>query len=100
LHEQKILKPNEYPLLFDGYVFLRNLDHRLRLERDQSIDAFEADPGKLEGIALALGYGSANMAQRRKTNSGEKLLRDYRSKREGIRGCYERYFVSAREAKI
>ncbi|MGN6720254.1 MAG: bifunctional [glutamate--ammonia ligase]-adenylyl-L-tyrosine phosphorylase/[glutamate--ammonia-ligase] adenylyltransferase, partial [Candidatus Binatia bacterium] len=100
LHEQKILKPNEYPLLFDGYVFLRNLDHRLRLERDQSIDAFEADPGKLEGIALALGYGSANMAQRRKTNSGEKLLRDYRSKREGIRGCYERYFVSAREAKM
>jgi glutamate-ammonia-ligase adenylyltransferase len=100
LHEQKILKPNEYPLLFDGYVFLRNLDHRLRLERDQSIDAFEADPGKLEGIALALGYGSANMAQRRKTNSGEKLLREYRSKREGIRGCYERYFVSAREAKI
>jgi len=100
LHEQKILKPNEYRLLFEGYVFLRNLDHRLRLERDQSIDAFEADPGRLRGIALALGYGSANMPQRRKANSGERLLREYRSKRESIRACYERYFVSARTGKI
>ena len=100
LHEQKILKPTEYRLLFVGYVFLRNLDHRLRLERDQSIDAFEADPGRLRGIALALGYGSANMPQRRKANSGERLLREYRSKRESIRACYERYFVSARTGKI
>ena len=94
LHETKVLKPAESRLLRDGYLFLRKLDHRLRLERDQSIDAFEADPVRLEGIALALGYRGRNMGRRRKANSGEKLLQDYRAKRESIRACYERYFVS------
>ena len=96
LQEKKVLKPSEYHLLSEGYLFLRRLDHRLRLERDQSIDAFEANPGRLEGIALALGYGTANVSRRR---SGEKLLREYRSRREHIRACYEHYFVTARDSK-
>jgi glutamate-ammonia-ligase adenylyltransferase len=96
LQEKKVLKPSEYHLLSGGYLFLRRLDHRLRLERDQSIDAFEANPGRLEGIALALGYGTANVSRRR---SGEKLLREYRSRREQIRACYEHYFVTARDSK-
>ena len=100
LNEQKVLKLNEYRLLSEGYLFLRKLDHRLRLERDQSIDAFEADPGRLEGIALALGYGSASSARRRKVKSGEKLIEDYRSKRERVRACYEHYFVSSQIGKI
>ena len=86
-------------MLADGYLFLRKLDHRLRLGRDQSIDVFEADPARLEGIALGLGYGSPNTPRRRKANSGKKLLHDYRVKRESIRACYERYFVSAQAAK-
>jgi glutamate-ammonia-ligase adenylyltransferase len=100
LYEQKVLKPNEHRLLSEGYLFLRKLDHRLRLERDQSIDAFEADTGRLEGIALALGYGSANTAQRRTKNPGAKLLEEYRSKRERIRACYEHYFVSSQFDEI
>jgi glutamate-ammonia-ligase adenylyltransferase len=97
LQETKVLKLTESRLLGAGYLFLRKLDHRLRLERDQSIDAFEADPARLEGIALALGYGSPNTARRRKANSGKKLLHEYRTKRETIRACYERYFVPAHE---
>jgi [glutamine synthetase] adenylyltransferase / [glutamine synthetase]-adenylyl-L-tyrosine phosphorylase len=95
LHREKILKANEYRLLSESYLFLRRLDHRLRLERDQSIDAFEAEPGRLEGIAQALGYASPNRRQNvRAAKSGEKLLRDYRLKRERIRSCYEHYFLS------
>jgi glutamate-ammonia-ligase adenylyltransferase len=95
LHEEKILKRGEYPLLSDGYLFLRRLDHRLRLERDQSIDAFEADPVRLEGIAKALGYGDAKPnGKRKKSSSGEKLLLDYQTRREMIRTCYERYFLA------
>jgi [glutamine synthetase] adenylyltransferase / [glutamine synthetase]-adenylyl-L-tyrosine phosphorylase len=90
----KILKPVEYKLLSEGYLFLRRLDHRLRLERDQSIDAFEADPVRLDGIARALGYESINTSGKSaRKKSGEKLLRDYEAKREKIRACYERYFV-------
>jgi [glutamine synthetase] adenylyltransferase / [glutamine synthetase]-adenylyl-L-tyrosine phosphorylase len=95
LFECKILRSAEYKLFADGYLFLRRLDHRLRLERDQSIDAFEADAARLEGIARALGYPGANESRRRgRPRSGEKLLRDYTLKRERIRAGYERYFLA------
>jgi glutamate-ammonia-ligase adenylyltransferase len=92
LHDEKIVKSAEYRLLADGYWFLRRLDHRLRLERDQSIDAFEAEPGRLDGIAKALGYDGKKTRSRVPT-SGRKLLRDYEARREKIRACYERYFL-------
>ena len=92
----KILKQREYRLLSDGYLFLRQLDHRLRLERDQSLDAFDAEPGRLEGIAKALGYSTPGATGSKRTGqSGTKLLRDYRLRREKIRACYERHFVAA-----
>ncbi|HMA80880.1 MAG TPA: bifunctional [glutamate--ammonia ligase]-adenylyl-L-tyrosine phosphorylase/[glutamate--ammonia-ligase] adenylyltransferase [Candidatus Binatia bacterium] len=99
LHDTKILKPMEYRLLSDGYLFLRRLDHRLRLERDQSIDAFEAEPERLESIAQALGYGAEGQGKKMSAKSGEKLLHDYQARREKIRACYERYFLVERAEK-
>jgi [glutamine synthetase] adenylyltransferase / [glutamine synthetase]-adenylyl-L-tyrosine phosphorylase len=93
LHEENILKSSEYRLLSDGYLFLRHLDHRLRLERDQSINAFEAEPGRLDSIAKALGY-NGDRAKRNDPKSGQQLLRDYQSRREKLRACYERYFLA------
>jgi glutamate-ammonia-ligase adenylyltransferase len=92
LHEKNILKNNKYKLLSDGYLFLRTLDHRLRLERDQSIDAFEREPGRLDGIAHAMGYYQGTR-DKRAAKAGGKLLRDYETRREKIRACYERYFL-------
>jgi glutamate-ammonia-ligase adenylyltransferase len=95
LFDCKILKSAEYKLFAEGYLFLRRLDHRLRLERDQSIDAFEADPARVEGIARALGYqGAKRSGKSARTRSGRKLLRDYSLKREKIRAGYERYFLT------
>jgi [glutamine synthetase] adenylyltransferase / [glutamine synthetase]-adenylyl-L-tyrosine phosphorylase len=97
LRDHKILKQTEYQLLSDGYLFLRRLDHRLRLERDQSIDAFEREPGRLEGIAQALGYdGSKRSRKSNGSRAGQKLVQDYESRRERIRACYERYFLGPR----
>ena len=94
LRDEKILKHDEYHVLADGYLFLRRLDHRLRLERDQSIDAFEAAPERLESVAHALGYRhGAGLVTRSKAKSGAKLLSDYQARRERIRSCYERYFL-------
>jgi glutamate-ammonia-ligase adenylyltransferase len=101
LFECKILNQIEYRLLSDGYLFLRRLDHRLRLERDQSIDAFEADAARLEGIARALypdGAEGTGKTARRK--SSRRLLRDYETKREKIRACYERYFLAAPKGAV
>jgi glutamate-ammonia-ligase adenylyltransferase len=92
LHDEKVLKPAEYRLLVDGYLFLRRLDHRLRLERDQSIDSFEAQSERLESIARALGYDRV-AKHGRANHSGQRLLRDYQKWREQIRACYERYFL-------
>lgn len=91
LQNNKIITKADYLLLSDGYLFLRRLDHRLRIERDRSIDTFEAEPGKLDGIARSLGYQASNKG-RRKNLSGEKLLRDYRERRDKIRLCYEKLF--------
>lgn len=94
LREANVLKASEFNLLHDGYLFLRRLDHRLRLERDQSIDAFEADPARLEGIARTLGYDGGNKTDGiTSSRAGKKLVRDYETRREKIRACYERYFL-------
>jgi glutamate-ammonia-ligase adenylyltransferase len=98
LFDCKILNKGEYKLLYEGYLFLRRLDHRLRLERDQSIDAFEADPARLEGIARALYFGVHRNGK--KARSGRKLLRDYAAKREKIRACYERHFLGTTKSQI
>jgi glutamate-ammonia-ligase adenylyltransferase len=96
LNDTGILPEQEYKLLSDGYVFLRTLDHRLRLERDQSIDAFERDPARLSGIARALGYGSGKSpGAKRAAKAGQRLLREYEEQTEKIRRCYERYFLPA-----
>ncbi len=96
LSEKKILQKHEYKLLHEAYLFLRRLDHRLRLERDQSIDALERDPEKLDGVAQALGYGDLSRRNGKiSRRAGAKLLRDYEIKREKIRACYEQYFLAA-----
>ena len=95
LGEARILPVRQSQLLADGYLFLRRLDHRLRLERDQSIDAFDAEPGRVDSIAKALGYGDGKRAGgARAAKSGQKLLLDYQARREKIRACYEHYFLT------
>ncbi|MBI2349466.1 MAG: bifunctional [glutamate--ammonia ligase]-adenylyl-L-tyrosine phosphorylase/[glutamate--ammonia-ligase] adenylyltransferase [Deltaproteobacteria bacterium] len=95
LKKEKIIKASEHRLLSEGYLFLRRLDHRLRLQRDQSIDTVEREPGELYGVAQALGYKG-----NKKKNPGALLLRDYEARRERIRACYQRFFkMSATEGE-
>jgi hypothetical protein len=64
------------------------------LERDQSIDAFERESGRLDGIAHAMGYnGARGIREKHAAKGGQKLLHDYERRREKIRACYERYFL-------
>ena len=87
-------------MLSEGYLFLRRLDHRLRIECDRSIDTFEAEPGRLDGIARSLGYGvGVKGGAKRSTKSGEKLLRDYLTRRDKIRLCYEKFFLQQSKAE-
>lgn len=90
LRKHRIILKEDYDLLSQGYLFLRHLDHRLRLERQASIDILEREGGRLQTIAQALGYRRGA-----KKTPGELLLRDYEEWRERIRSCYDRFFKTA-----
>lgn len=89
----KIINRREYRLLREGYVFLRQLDHRLRLERARSIDVLERAGEKFEEIARAPLCESDRAVG--KKNSGRQLIRNYERQRDRIRSCYERFFPTA-----
>lgn len=94
LRDLKLLKDREFRLLSEGYLFLRQLDHRLRLERGQSLDILEREAVKLQSIAQAMGYKAGRrQGKEAGKNAGELLLEDYELRRERIRACYERYFA-------
>lgn len=94
LRDHKILKQSDYRRLSEGYLFLRQLDHRLRLERGQSLDVVEREADKLQSIARAMGYKVSRRSGRNgRKSEGELLLEDYQLRRERIRACYERFFA-------
>lgn len=85
LREAEILPEEEYQLLAHGYRFLRTLENRLRIERDQPVEALENSKEQLLSVARRLGYDGEDAATR--------LLADYQRQRELIRACYGRWFA-------
>jgi glutamate-ammonia-ligase adenylyltransferase len=85
LHACGVLPEDDYSLLIRGYRFLRSLENRLRIERDQPVEALESGEEQLTSLARSLGYeGDAAAAH---------LLADYQNQREAIRACYTRWFA-------
>jgi [glutamine synthetase] adenylyltransferase / [glutamine synthetase]-adenylyl-L-tyrosine phosphorylase len=85
LQDAEILAAEDYQLLTQGYRFLRTLENRLRIERDQPVEALENSNEQLLSVARRLGYDGDDAAAR--------LLADYQRQRELIRACYTRWFA-------
>ena len=51
LHEARILPQEEYRDLYQAYVFLRNLEHRLQIRHQRQTHSLPADEGILDQIA-------------------------------------------------
>jgi [glutamine synthetase] adenylyltransferase / [glutamine synthetase]-adenylyl-L-tyrosine phosphorylase len=85
LQDAEILPGEEYQLLTQGYRFLRTLENRLRIERDQPVEALENSHEQLLSVARRLGYDGDDAAA--------QLLADYQRQRELIRACYARWFA-------
>jgi glutamate-ammonia-ligase adenylyltransferase len=85
LHETGVLPAEDLDLLTQGYQFLRTLENRLRIERDQPVEALENNSEQLLSVARRLGYDGEAAAAR--------LLADYERQRELIRACYTRWFA-------
>src|SRR5262249_8241509 len=75
--------------LREGYDFLRALESRLRIERDQPAEALDTDPEALLGVARRLGYTGPDEA------AVAALRADHERHRTAIREAYDRAFATA-----
>jgi glutamate-ammonia-ligase adenylyltransferase len=75
--------------LREGYDFLRALEGRLRIERDQPVEALDTDPEALRGVARRLGYTGSDDAV------VAALRADHERHRGAIRAAYDRAFSAA-----
>jgi len=87
LRAEGILDEEHHRGLVEGYRFLRRVESRLRLERDQAVDALDRRDPKLAALARRLGYEREEAAAR--------LLADLESTRETIRRIYARFFIDS-----
>ena len=80
----QVLSGEESRVLRQGYQFLRKLENRLRIERDQPVEALENNAEQLTALARRMGYDGAE--------AGSCVLAEYHTQRETIRACYSRLF--------
>lgn len=74
------LHADEYRLLTDGYVFLRNVEHALQLMHNKQVHELPREEAELSYLARRLDFPS-----------GAQFLAHYRQHGEAIRNVYNRY---------
>ena len=81
-----LLDRETFETLHSGYRFLSNLEDRLRIMENRSVDRMPLTGEKVKGLAARLGYGP---------DGGEKLIEDYFGITRAIRTTYNSFFGSA-----
>jgi [glutamine synthetase] adenylyltransferase / [glutamine synthetase]-adenylyl-L-tyrosine phosphorylase len=87
LRDERLLDGEHHRVLLNDYRFLRRVESRLRIERDQAVHALDPGDAKLASLARRLGYDGMDAA--------ERLLQDLASTRERIRAVYDHHFGTA-----
>ncbi|MFA6223565.1 MAG: bifunctional [glutamate--ammonia ligase]-adenylyl-L-tyrosine phosphorylase/[glutamate--ammonia-ligase] adenylyltransferase [Desulfomonilaceae bacterium] len=90
LREYSLIDQETYESLDSGYRFLTNLEDRLRIMENRSIDRMPLSGSKLVGLAKRLGYGT----------DGEALIDDYLRIRNKIRAIYSSFFSPIPHGKV
>ncbi len=85
LAAEGLLSAEDARMLGAGYDFLRALENRLRLERDQPVEALDTDPSALLPLARRLGYGGTD------AEAVARLRAEHARTRAAIRAVYERH---------
>jgi glutamine synthetase adenylyltransferase len=81
-----VLSPEEGGRLQAGYAFLRDLEGRLRIERDQPVEAIDTDPDAMLGLARRLGYAGSD------ADAVARFQQQLARHRTAIREVYGRLF--------
>src|SRR5262249_26695647 len=86
LAEPGLLPGSAGQVLGTGSAFLRGLGGRLRIERDQPVQALDTDPEALLGVARRLGYGGDD------ERAVSALQTEHERHRTAIRAASDRVF--------
>jgi glutamate-ammonia-ligase adenylyltransferase len=70
-----------------AYRLLRNVEHRLQLEREQQVHAIPTDPAAVERLARVMGYRDRSDATAR-----DQLISELRQAQAGVRSIHEHLF--------
>ena len=84
-----LLPADDARALAEGYAFLHAIESRLRLERDQPVEAIDVDTDALLSLARRLGYGGTDAA------AVAALRADHARHGDAIRAVYDRHFAEA-----
>jgi glutamate-ammonia-ligase adenylyltransferase len=85
LADKKLLAQDDADCLISGYKFLRQLENKLRLLYDQSVNELSIRAKEFSKVAKSLGYGSAEVKPE------QAFIKDYRRVTEEIRQRMEFY---------
>jgi glutamate-ammonia-ligase adenylyltransferase len=82
LKKEKLLEENEYRALLRAYLFMRQLESRMRIVSNQATSDLSRDPEKLHPLARRMGYADDG------TLPGQKLLAEYESLSSQVRSIF------------
>ena len=86
LYERKLITEEEYRILSSGYLFLRRIENRIRIDHDRPLAVIPESGDELSLLARRLGYKDNGGC------SGDKLYKDFENCTENVRGVYNRIF--------
>ncbi len=85
LNQQEVLGEQSMRHLYEGYLFLRALDHEMRLIHDPPLEYLPADDRRRRELALAMDP----LATEGEEDTGDRLIETYRRHAHAIRAVYE-----------
>jgi glutamate-ammonia-ligase adenylyltransferase len=83
LRVHALISGDDFRILQEGYTFLRNLENRLRIIHDYSMNDLGGPQSYLNKLARRLGYDE------KLHNPGKSLMQDYERITEAVRGVYQ-----------
>lgn len=86
LSREGLLSDEDHHALVGGYRFLRRLENRMRIERDQAVEALERAGARPGTLARRLGYGGSP------EEAAAELFRDFERIRESVRSTFRKHF--------
>jgi len=86
LRSHGLIPDEDYPNLYSGYLFLRNLDHLARLLQDRTGDSLPSTPAGLGRLAREIGPPFSQAEE----GSGDRLLERLREVRARVRESFLR----------